>query len=699
MNALTYLLQVNIYLVLFLGFYWIALKNETFFKQNRIYLNLAAITSFLIPFFSSDWFRNLFITEKVIEVSQAVPIQMVYEPVIIQAEQSATTPADVLQIIYLTGLGVFLLRFIIQLALLRRTLKTPRGSAFSFFNRMIVDPDLTDRETIVHHEEVHIRQWHSLDVLLTEVVAIINWFNPVVYLYKKEIRHLHEFIADEEASGTNKERYALILLSNTLGVPAHQLTNSFFNQSLLKRRIYMLSKNRSQRTKLLKYGLLVPLFFGMLILSTAAVSRPETFKLPDLLENERYQTDKAIDSPDFATLTKHMARTIKYPVNAKEKLAEGFVFVTFNVNNENITDIKAHNEVEYGFKEEVLRALNSFQEIKVDQKRYSLLVTFQIAGSKTEFKLPNEDMIRGTQFIGEVNVTAYGSNTQSPPPPPVEKKRSVQGITKEEIQQEKPIGLREVVVSNEEKEMEPVGTFQDDKVLDFSKVDELPKFPGGDKGFGQFLSQTIKYPAEAKANNITGRVIVTFVVEKDGSLNNIKILRGLGYGTDEEAVRVLKASPKWNPGLKDSKPVRVQYTIPIFFQMKDKAINSPQSGAVKQVAQNGGQNGIIDFASVDVLPAFPGGSEGFGKFLAETIKYPTEAKANKITGKVIATFVVEKDGTLSGIKVLRGLGYGTEAEAVRVLNASPRWTPGMQKGKPVRVQFTIPISFELAKKD
>ncbi|HEY0900169.1 MAG TPA: M56 family metallopeptidase [Sphingobacteriaceae bacterium] len=568
MNALTYLLQVNIYLVLFLGFYWIALKNETFFKQNRIYLNLAGITSFLIPFFSSDWFRNLFITEKVIEVSQAVPIQMVYEPVIIQAEQSATTPADVLQIIYLTGLGVFLLRFIIQLALLRKTLQTPRGSAFSFFNRMIVDPDLTDRETIVHHEEVHIRQWHSLDVLLTEVVAIINWFNPVVYLYKKEIRHLHEFIADEEASGTNKERYALILLSNTLGVPAHHLTNSFFNQSLLKRRIYMLSKNRSQRTKLLKYGLLVPLFFGMLILSTAAVSRPDTFKLPDLLENERYPIDKTIDSPDFATLTKHMARTIKYPVKAKENLAEGFVLVTFKVNNETITDIEANNEVEYGFKEEVLKSLNSFQEIKVDQKRYSLLVTFQIAGSKTEFKLPKEDMIRGTQYIGEVNVTAYGSNTQSPPPPPVEKKSSVQGIINDTIPtlKELTLQLREVVISNNDKEMETVGNIQD-KALSFEQVDQLPKFPGGDKGFGRFLSETIKYPAEAKENNISGRVIVSFVVEKDGALNDIKVLRGLGYGTDEEAVRVLKASPKWNPGLKDGKPVRVQYTMPIFYQM------------------------------------------------------------------------------------------------------------------------------------
>jgi beta-lactamase regulating signal transducer with metallopeptidase domain len=85
---------------------------------------------------------------------------------------------------------------------------------------------------------------------------IINWFNPVVYLYRFAIKHIHEYIADRQAikAGNDKAEYALLLLSQTFNAPAHQLVNPFYNHSLLKQRIMMLQKNKSQRIKLLKYG-------------------------------------------------------------------------------------------------------------------------------------------------------------------------------------------------------------------------------------------------------------------------------------------------------------------------------------------------------------------------------------------------------------------------------------------------------------
>jgi protein TonB len=110
-----------------------------------------------------------------------------------------------------------------------------------------------------------------------------------------------------------------------------------------------------------------------------------------------------------------------------------------------------------------------------------------------------------------------------------------------------------------------------------------------------------------------------------------------------------------------------------------------------------GSNSKI-FTAVEQAPSFPGGIEEFYKFLQTNIRYPAKAFENNVQGKVFLTFVVEKDGSLTDIKVVRGIGSGCDEEARRVFTISPKWKPGIQNGRPVRVQYTMPISFSLAKK-
>ena len=105
-----------------------------------------------------------------------------------------------------------------------------------------------------------------------------------------------------------------------------------------------------------------------------------------------------------------------------------------------------------------------------------------------------------------------------------------------------------------------------DKVLE--KAEVMPQFPGGDQAMMKFVSENVQYPEEAKEKEISGRVLVGFIVEKDGSVNEVKIVRGIGGGCDEEAVRVVKAMPKWKPGKEKGKPVRVSYMMPIFFKLQ-----------------------------------------------------------------------------------------------------------------------------------
>ncbi len=101
------------------------------------------------------------------------------------------------------------------------------------------------------------------------------------------------------------------------------------------------------------------------------------------------------------------------------------------------------------------------------------------------------------------------------------------------------------------------------------------------------------------------------------------------------------------------------------------------------------------FTVVEQMPEFPGGTEGMFKFMKDNMKYPEDAQKQQIEGRVLVQFIVEKDGSLSNVNVLRSVFPSLDAEAVRVVKAMPNWKPGRQKGEPVRVKFTIPLMFKL----
>ena len=290
MNWLNYLLQVNLYLILFYGFYRLLLRTETFFNLNRGYLVASAALAFFIPLMQSEWVRSWFVTE---QISQT--ITTFYDPQIfsIQATKQAhtLTLGDFMAVFYITGILLGIARFGGNLVYLGKMMKQKTAQkdtkqAFSFFNMLFVSKELKNRSTIMKHEFVHIRQLHSADVLLFELIAIFNWFNPVVYLYKSSIKHIHEFIADEVASRNeiSKADYAMLLFQEQFGVQAIPLTNNFFNQSLLKLRIKMLNKERSAQTAMMKYGLIAPLFIVMIVVSSATLASKELAKIEQKVE-------------------------------------------------------------------------------------------------------------------------------------------------------------------------------------------------------------------------------------------------------------------------------------------------------------------------------------------------------------------------------------------------------------------------------
>lgn len=577
MNWWHYLLLVNFYLVLFFGFYALLLRRETFFQLNRVYLVAAALLSFFIPLIQADWVKDLFITQEVQQTIYGSSMAMVYSftP---QEVDNAITLGQIVNAIYIT-ITVFLMgRLLWQLLILKKAIEKPSPSAaYSFFKKISLGQDTEKSEVINTHEQVHADQWHSLDVMIIEIVMIINWFNPVVYLYRFAIKYIHEFIADREViqSGTDKVDYAMLLLSQTFEVDNHTLVTPFYNHSLLKKRITMLQKNRSQRIALAKYGLSAPLFMLMLILSSATVNNSKA------VTTINAKTTKALLTPaaDVVTI---------------------------------ITD---HSTISYKKKAVV-----------------------------------NED------------------------------------IPKEEITNEpaaNETATEEVVTDTVPK--------KDNKI--YTQVEGQPSFPGGFQSFGKFLADNIHYPAADRASKTEGRAIVTFVVEADGTLSDIRTIKSPTPAMGAEAVRVLSRSPRWKPGYQNSHTVRVSYTVPINFTLGAPA-KADVSSAVPKIAP---QDAIYNM--VDKQPSFPGGLEAFGKFLSNTIHYPQSDREAGRSGRVIATFIVERDGSLTDIKIVRTPSVSMGDESVRVLLRSPKWNPGIKDGKAVRVSYTVPISFTLGEAD
>ena len=226
-----------------------------------------------------------------------------------------------------------------------------------------------------------------------------------------------------------------------------------------------------------------------------------------------------------------------------------------------------------------------------------------------------------------------------------------------------------------------------DNGIPYIIVEQKPTFNGGDaQQFSKWVNSQIIYPEDAKASGAHGRVIVQFTVEPDGSLSNVNVLKSSGTPSlDAEAVRVVSSSPKWEPGRQEDKAVRVVYSFPIVFRIN---LPKPQPAADEEA---------IPFQLVEEKPSFMGGDANtFSKWVNSNLKYPEDAKAAGVSGRVVLQFSIMPDGSVADVRVLRSSGNNSlDAEGVRVLSSSPKWKPGIQKGSPVKVTYTFPVIFGL----
>ncbi|GAB3945483.1 M56 family metallopeptidase [Spirosoma harenae] len=401
MNTFTYLLTVSLYLLLFYGCYALLFRRNTFFGLNRMYLVGSVLLSLLLPF-----------VELPQETTQLLSIDAITLPTFVvggaTAENNSWSLSQWFWLAYALGILIMSIRLVVNLRgvllCIRRGTAEKRSSytlirlpdnstpSFSFGKYMVLNQAdvLTEPDALVRHEEAHIRQRHTADILFLEFVQLIFWFNPVVLFYKRALQEVHEFLADRAVLKTPQPDYPHQLVAYALNVSPSALITPFVSKSTLKQRIIMLQKPASRPRALFGYALVLPLAACLIMCTQSEKDQPQT-------------------------------------------------------------------------------------------------------------------SAQRTPVVGEV----------------------------------------------------------------YTVVEHQPEFPGGMVKLGEYLGQNLKYPETAQKANVEGKVFVSFIVTTKGEIADVQLLKGIGGGCDEEAIRVVKAMPRWLPGRQSGEIVNVKYNLPIRFVMEE----------------------------------------------------------------------------------------------------------------------------------
>ncbi len=226
-------------------------------------------------------------------------------------------------------------------------------------------------------------------------------------------------------------------------------------------------------------------------------------------------------------------------------------------------------------------------------------------------------------------------------------------------------------------------------------VEEPCRFPGGEAALLKFISDNMKYPEDAHKAGISGRVTTRFVINEDGSISDVVIVRSAHSLLDAEAIRVVSSMPNWTPGKVNGKAVKCRFTLPVTFRLQGNATSSTSTSNTPRTPVPNTPNSDGIYEIVDTPPTYPGGDAALLKFISDNIKYPEDAMKAGISGRVVTRFIINEDGSLSDIVVIRGVNSSLDAEAIRVVKAMPKWTPGKVDGKAVKVRYALPLSFKL----
>ena len=356
-----YIIQSIAFQLFFLIVYDLFLKKETFFNWNRMYLLITAALSFVLPLIKIEMFKNIMPQQYIITLPEVVigkQSPIVLEEVFIEGANQVSNFSWSWMYLFYLGTAIAFLVFTYKLSkIIHLIYSNPKHKeanlqivdlensrdAFSFFNYIFIGRLLEseERETILKHELVHVKQKHTFDMMFFEILRVLFWFNPLIYMYQIRISVIHEFIADAEAIKHNKAQYYQNLLSQIFNAKQVSFINPFFKESLIKKRIVMLQKSKSKQVQLLRYALLIPMVFGMLIYSSCSDTSQDNMVESELSQEaqlkiiiESFDKEGKLNESDKEEMSAYFLDAIKANVEGQDVSTKLIKSTEFNDKDE-----------------------------------------------------------------------------------------------------------------------------------------------------------------------------------------------------------------------------------------------------------------------------------------------------------------------------------------------------------------------------
>lgn len=531
---LVYILKSAVCLAIFYLFYRLLLSKETFHRFNRMALLGVMLLSCLLPLVKVTVEQASPVNAQVMSMEDLLLMYQWNSEAVVEEGSRPFHWQEGLVLVYFVGLFFVIVRHLWSLGRMLYLIRHSRCerldngirlvvhrrklAPFSWMRYIVIsETDLKESgHHILVHEMAHIHHRHSWDLLLTEACAWLQWFNPAIWLLKQELQNIHEYEADEEVlrQGINAKEYQMLLIKKAVGARLYSIANSF-NHSSLKKRITMMIRKKSNPWARAKYLYVLPLA----AVTVAAFARPEISKPLDEISSVKVNDLSAVLETYADKNVSNPAEKTKLKMKVVDEEGKPIIAATVlvaNTTNGTITDENGNFTLEVG----------------TDQ-------SIQVA------------------YIGMSTVTMSVKDCL---------KKADQTIVLTESDTKKDV---KVVASA------PQTVVSDDQT--FSVVEQMPEYPGGMRAGLEFMARNLRYPTKAREAGKQGRVIVQFVVRKDGSLSDFKVLRPVDPWLDAEAIRVISTMPKWKPGMQDGKPVSVKFTLPVTF-MLEGTNSKPKAG-------------------------------------------------------------------------------------------------------------------------
>jgi hypothetical protein len=880
-----YFLQVILCSGMLMGYYWLVLRNKRFHQYNRFYLLAAALLSWIVPLIKISWNRPLLHSETppVMNILSVVADNNTQIEATLAQKVFVWNWDLIASCIYLAVAAVLLFGMLRAFVKLYRLMKDhscknvgdvflilthAQGTPFSFFRYIFWNEEIDIRseagQQILQHELTHVQQKHSFDKLFIQVMLIGGWFNPFFWLLRNEMEMIHEFIADKKAVN-NGDTAALAQMLLTAAYPQQKfaLTHPFFF-SPIKRRLLMLTNNKNPRFSYIRRLVVLPLLAVVVVLfafrskeqrnngelSVAAVvanykeAIKEVFKKEDdkteflwingkkiaaetvsiedlkhapyvlgLVEKEigtgitaislKAVANTVIPDPLFVVNGQRYAKTQldnldpsmiesvqaykgtqavelfgpdaingavtislkpSYPKVAGTETGkedDDFSFPTVTAQAKDTYNNIARNrnvsvkEVIYQGEQKVKVFEEMNEAITDNNGNFSVKIGSGTMGSGSK-ELAHVDMARGPFFVN-IKVAVPPS---VPAPWWVASDYYVDlGLSQLTVKDNRPdqvvampgadvgtagtgflrimpngdvrwtfqdvtISATSISINAGKDALDPTGKKAVETAADPKEENVLKeitvvgigtknaktgnreqgtapaRFPGGNAAWEKYVVRNLNKDVIKNNNGPSGKytVVVSFLVDKDGSISDVRADNDPGFGTKAEAERIIKKGPDWMPAT-DEKGQNVAYRQkqPVTFIYSEgvTARDAKLTPSDEITIQATGVANGTSTTSITTLPSFPGGSVAWAKYLDRNLNNDLPATKGGPPGKYIVrvSFMVKADGSLVDVSAENNPGYGTAEEAIRLISKGPKWVPALLNGKPVAYRNKVAISF------